>query len=108
MLKAVGREELVFYLKEKPAYSQTDKTDEYRKKCTDSMAQELIRQEFGTMNPNPGDGKDREIFNRSIFNLYKQGISIRQLSRLTGITKGIIEKAIKNGKTGDGSVSSPS
>lgn len=98
VVDAVGRKELITYLQEKPVYSQTNTTEKCRKRCTDARAQELIKNEFGTMHPDPGNAKNREMFNRSIYNLYKQGISIRQLSRLTGITKGIIEKALRKGK----------
>lgn len=62
-------------------------------RCTDSAAKEMILKEFGTFFPKPGKPKDRETFYRSVRKLLSSGISIRQLSRLTGISKKIIEKS---------------
>ena len=47
----------------------------------------LIREEFGTMQPSPGNAKDRAAFNLSVQRLLQAGISIRQLGRLTGLLK---------------------
>ena len=53
----------------------------------------LIRAEFGTMQPSPGNAKDRAAFNLSVQCLLRAGISIRQLGRLTGLSKKIIENS---------------
>ena len=62
---------------------------------TDTDAMHLIVQEFGTLSPKIGKPKERASLNRSIHKLIKAGISIRQLSRITGISKSIIEKGLK-------------
>ena len=67
-----------------------------RRRCTDKMAKGLILKEFGTFSPAAGDAKDRKAFSISLRKLYAQGISIRQLSRLTGISKKVIERGVKN------------
>ena len=63
------------------------------KKCTDTEAKKLIIEEFGTFFPKTGKPKERHLFYHSVRKLLNAGISIRQLSRLTGISKHIIEKA---------------
>ena len=68
-----------------------------RKIITDSEAIQRIVQKFGTLTPFIGMKKERTFFNRSIENLFQAGISIRQLSRLTGISKGILQD-IKKGR----------
>lgn len=72
-----------------------DIEESIKKRCTDEKAQKLILAEFKT-NPPDFDRKDRTSFNASVYRLTKAGISIRQLSRLTGISKKIIENAIKD------------
>ena len=62
---------------------------------TDADAMQLILQELGTLHPKIGEPKERESLYRSIRKLIKTGISIRQLSRITGITKSIIESGLK-------------
>lgn len=64
-------------------------------RCTDEKAQKLILTEFKTTAPD-FNRMDRASFNVSIYRLTRAGISIRQLSRLTGISKKIIENAIKD------------
>ena len=64
-------------------------------RCSDEKAKEFIRNEFRAGIPAIGKKKDRTFLNTSIYRLVRSGISIRQLSRLTGISKKIIENAIK-------------
>ena len=65
-------------------------------RCTDKAASLLILQEFGTLSPPAGKPGDRHALSSSISHLLKSGVSIRQLSRLTGISKKIIESSLKN------------
>lgn len=71
--------------------------NEMPRRCSDAVAKELIYQEFGCFSPPVGEakGQQRQLLNESIRKLIKSGISIRQLSRLTGISKKIIENALK-------------
>lgn len=69
--------------------------DSAKSRCSDEKAKQLILREFGTMTPLAGKPKGRASLNRSINKLMDAGISIRQLNRLTGITKKIIENAGK-------------
>ena len=71
-----------------------DISEEPRRGVTESAAKNLIRKEFGTLFPTMSK-ENRQALNASIIRLVKQGVSIRQLSRLTGISKSIIERAIK-------------
>ena len=58
---------------------------------TDSVAAEMIKKEFGTLTPNAGKKKEREAFSQSVRTLCGKGIGHRQLSRLTGISRRIID-----------------
>ncbi len=66
-----------------------------RKRCTDEAAVKMILNELGSLSPAAGKAKDRTSLNKSICRLIRSGISIRQLSRLTGLSKKIIEDALK-------------
>ena len=67
--------------------------DTIRKRVTDEAAEQLIRQELGGIHPTVRSVRERQTLNTSIKKLLHSGISIRQLSRLTGISKKIIENA---------------
>ena len=84
------------------AFLQYDCTDECmdideapKKHYTDSGAKVLIIKELGTFNPYVGKPRERNSLNQSIRFLSNQGVSIRQLNRLTGIPKKVIETALK-------------
>ena len=62
---------------------------------TDNKAKELILKVFGTYSPLTDRKRERQTLNRDICKLLNDGISIRQLSRLTGIPKKLIEAAKK-------------
>ena len=64
-----------------------------KKRCTDLRAKELIYSEFGTYSPLVGKAGERQQLNKSIATLLNEGISMRQLSRLTGISRKIIARA---------------
>ena len=74
-----------------------------RKGVTEETAKKLILDELGIIAP-VISSENRSSIEVSIRRLSKKGVSIRQLSRLTGISKSMIEKMLK-GKTGDGSLS---
>lgn len=62
---------------------------------TDAAAKKLIQSEFGALPfGRPGKGDRKDLY-RSIQRMAEKGISIRQLSRLSGISKSIIEAALK-------------
>ncbi len=65
-----------------------------RKRVTDEEARKMIERELGSLMPAAGKAKERTTLNTSIYKLVHAGISIRQLSRLTGLSKKIIENAL--------------
>ena len=71
-----------------------DVADAPRKGVTESTAKELIRNEFGDVSP-VINSENRESTELSIQRLSEKGLSIRQLSRLTGISKSIIERILR-------------
>ncbi|MBQ6151862.1 MAG: transposase [Mogibacterium sp.] len=64
-------------------------------RLTDNKARAMILDEFGTFSPTVGKPGERHDLYFSIRKLIRNGISIRQLSRLTGIPKKLIENALK-------------
>ena len=62
---------------------------------TDSVAENYIREEFGDLSLPSGEKDNRDSLYLSIQRLTEKGISIRQLSRLSGISKSLIERALK-------------
>lgn len=65
-----------------------------RKGVTDAAAKELILREFGTVSP-VLSRENRPSAEQSIRRLAEEGLSIRQLCRLTGISKSVIERVLK-------------
>lgn len=68
------------------------------KRVTDKAAKDLIYQEFGTYSPMAEKDYDRQALDESIRKIIRKGVSIRQLSRLTGISKKVIESSLKKEK----------
>ena len=85
--------ELRTFLKEPNEASCLDVEESSAKHVTDTEAEHMILAVFGTMTPTPGPAKSRAAFNESVQKLLQAGISIRQLSRLTGLTKKVVENS---------------
>lgn len=73
-----------------------DITDAHVRRWTDSAAKELIIKEFETLTPLAGGKVNREELEASIQRLLSKGLSIRQISRLAGVPRKIIERASKS------------
>ncbi len=73
--------------------------DTLRKHLPDDVARDLIREE--SCCETVTDFQNLSIVDRNKYldNLHKKGISIRQLNRLTGTPRGIIERILKSSKT---------
>ncbi len=95
VLHRFGREELQSYLAQDNEDQCMEMEEVIKKRVTDSAAREQILQEFGTITPSAGCAKNRQAFSMSIKKLHDQGISIRQISRLTGLSKRIIENCLR-------------
>ena len=93
----INAEQLRKYILEDNDDECLEMSERPRRRCSDAVAEELIYQEFGSFSPPVGEakGQQRELLNESIKKLINSGISIRQLSRLTGISKKLIENALK-------------
>ena len=63
-----------------------------RKTLTDAAAREIILKEFRTLTPEVGTKENRASFETAVRNCYLGGVSIRQMSRLTGISRGILQR----------------
>ena len=64
-------------------------------KCADGKAKRVILSEFGSFSRINCNDLDRASLNSSIRKVIHSGVSIRQFSRLTGISKSIVESALK-------------
>lgn len=93
----IGAEQLRKYILEENDDQCLEIDESSKKRYSDSSAKELILREFGTFSPLVGKAKEpqRQLLNESIRRLIKAGVSIRQLSRLTGIPKKLVETALK-------------
>lgn len=70
-----------------------DLAKSYRYGISDEAATELILQEFGTLSPIIGspDSIERQLFNDSVQFLKSSGVGVRQLSRLTGLSRKLLQ-----------------
>lgn len=64
-------------------------------RLTDEQAQKLISKYTKCKNVTEFQSLDEEIKKKAIQKMHKGGASIRQISRLSGVTKGIVEKWLK-------------
>ena len=77
-----------------------------RRGLTDAAAAERIRREFGTLTPAAAAISPKQL-TASLNTLTAEGISVRQLSRLTGLSRSTIANRLKSqdpGNQGDGSL----
>lgn len=90
----LDREQLKAFIMQEEDDICMDIDETVRKGVTDAAAKELILEEFGTISPLISKG-NRESAEQSFHKISEKGISIRQLSRLTGISKSLIERALR-------------
>ena len=83
------------YINQKNDDQCMEMNETIRKRVTDEEAKGMINKELGSLMPSIGKAKERKELNASINRLIHSGISIRQLSRLTGISKKVIESALE-------------
>lgn len=88
-------EDLTDYILQENEDQCLDITTSVHRAVTDSFAAEMILRAFGTLHPEVGSKKNRMSFSKSVKDLYRSGISIRQMSRLTGISRGILKRCIE-------------
>ena len=93
ILRLISKRGLKEYLNRQNDDCCLEIDDSLRRGLTDDAAKKIILREFQNLSPSVVSAKDRTALNTSICKLLRAGISIRQLSRLTGISKKIIEKA---------------
>lgn len=67
-----------------------------KKRLPDDVAREIIEQQTGCSTVTAFQSLSISDRNKYLIILHKKGLSIRQLNRLTGISKGVIDRAIKN------------
>ena len=72
-----------------------DVLDQPQRRVTDTAARELIRQEFGAL-PADSSAAYRAAVQTALRRLAQKGLTIRQLSRLTGIAKSSVDRALKS------------
>ena len=90
-----GAAQLAEFIRQKNDDRCMENDDTPAVRLTDADAARAIVKEFGTLTPDVGTTKDRSTLNTSIRQILKAGVSIRQLSRLTGLSKKIIESSKK-------------
>ena len=73
-----------------------DVKENIRKSTTESEAMKLILREFNEIPLIIGKPAERGCFNEKIRKIYKSGVSLRQISRLTGVSRYIIAKGLED------------
>ena len=73
-----------------------DVKENRRKSTTDSAAMQLILREFKELPPIIGRPVERKSFNEKIRKIYKSGVSVRQISRLMGVSRSIITRGLED------------
>lgn len=68
--------------------------DNVRRRIPDDVARSIIQEETGCSTANSFQKLDMLKKEKYLIQLHEKGISIRQLNRLTGISKGVIERTI--------------
>ena len=88
-----GAQELVRFLLEPNEDQCLEITESAQSGMSDGLAKELVRQTLGAT---PSTTKEsREALAQKIRELNRKGISVRQISRISGISKGIVERCLK-------------
>ncbi len=72
-----------------------DVDEEVKAKCTDEVANRLILREFGNDMPVIGKTTNHTVLDMSIRKLSAAGVSIRQLNRLTGLSRKMMRNALE-------------
>ena len=88
------KEELLSFIDQDNDDQCLEISEAVRYGITDSAAKEYIRDEFGDYSLSSCSKENRDSLNLSIQRLAEKGISVRQLSRLSGISKSVIERAL--------------
>ena len=70
-------------------------TEPSRRAVTDTQAQDIVRKISHCSSVTEFQNLEAGKKERYIKKIYDRGVSIRQLSRLTGTTKGMVEKYLK-------------
>ena len=91
----IEKEELLSFIDQDNDDQCLEISEAVRFGITDSAAKEYIRDEFGDYSLSSCSKENRDSLNLSIQRLTEKGVSIRQLSRLSGIPKSVIERALK-------------
>ena len=91
----IEKEELLSFIDQDNDDQCLEISEAVRFGITDSAAKEYIRDEFGDNAFSIRSMDNRDSFYLSIQRLAGKGISVRQLSRLSGIPKSVIENALK-------------
>ena len=89
----LSREELSSFIGQDLDDKCMDISEAPRHGMTDSSAKHLVLNEFGRIPP-VINAENRGLINEAIRRLYEKGVSIRQISRLTSISKSVVERAL--------------
>ena len=88
----IDSEHLVSFIMQPNDDSCMEMTSPVRRGVTDAAAKKMILKEFGTPTPLLNSSKDRIVFSQSVKKLFHSGVSIRQMSRITGISRGVLQR----------------
>lgn len=88
----IGRDELAAYMEEENDDKFMDIDDGIRR-ISDAEATEMIRSKTGLQSPTQLQKADRAMRDRIIAELNEEGVTMRQIERITGLSHGVVQRA---------------
>ncbi|MBQ7761383.1 MAG: transposase [Clostridia bacterium] len=91
----ISKENFIDFHRTEATEKCLDVEEVFRKRLTDEQALLLFKNQTGCNNTTEFQALEKTKKQKRILKLYVKGMSIRQISRLTGETKGMVEKWLK-------------
>ena len=93
--ECISKENFIDFHRKETEEKCLDVEEVFRKRLTDEQAILLFKNQTGCNNTTEFQALEKTKKQKRILKLYAKGMSIRQISRLTGETKGMVEKWLK-------------
>lgn len=96
VFELIEKEEFERFNNETETANCLDVTEKPKIKVTDEQAKRIIEKVSRCRNATEFQSLSSNLKEKYVRKLYEKGMSIRQISRLCGVTKGMVEKALKS------------
>ena len=95
VLEMRSRDALAKYLLQENEDRCLDLDEDRHGRYTDAAAKNLILREFGSLSPSVGKGRLQCAADQGLHHLVREGVSVRQISRITGLSRKLIDRRLK-------------